>query len=150
IYVGQTKQASLPEGYWQGGQLDDHDRWIVFNGGGNQDLDKWTSWDILLMGTIFKNHAGIGLNEQNSSNISINRTRKVFHCPIAPQGAPALTDNTYCCHPRIMPALGQRDQLANQVYNTPTGSYGAEAILVPYKLSQIKRQQEIYLIFDAS
>jgi prepilin-type processing-associated H-X9-DG protein/prepilin-type N-terminal cleavage/methylation domain-containing protein len=77
--------------------------------------------------------------------------RQYFVCPTAPTYTGALSYYTdYSCNPRLMPDLGDLDELTMK-YETSNPKYGPPAVFLrPYKLAHVNHSANIGVIFDAS
>jgi prepilin-type processing-associated H-X9-DG protein/prepilin-type N-terminal cleavage/methylation domain-containing protein len=77
--------------------------------------------------------------------------RQYFICPSAPTYTGALAYYTdYSCNPRLMPDLGDLDELTMK-YETSNPRYGPSPIyLRPYKLAHVNHSANIAVIFDSS
>ena len=134
-----TNRGSLPFGTWNGRPDGD------FNYYGTSACD-WSTVLANVMNPKFPiDYIDAGLFTKGNLN---NGLLNIFTCPSArqPQSNGALLLH-YTCHPRLMPDITYDQD--NDTANGPTPSHGAYRFQ-PYKLTQIKRQSEIALIWDGS
>jgi prepilin-type processing-associated H-X9-DG protein/prepilin-type N-terminal cleavage/methylation domain-containing protein len=129
MYASFNK-GSLPYGHWDGvGDVNDG-----VNQGDN--VPTASDWRTLLLGTTM---GATGTRyEDFPANVAPGNNQQVFACPSA---IDTVTNNTgrvlhYAAHPRPMPMLHLTD-----------GSTGKLAR--PYKLSQITRSTDVFLVFDS-
>ncbi|HEV7300629.1 MAG TPA: prepilin-type N-terminal cleavage/methylation domain-containing protein [Tepidisphaeraceae bacterium] len=138
LYTNGNK-GSLPYGFWDGG----------FNPAtgvaGGFDGSKAGDWTILIQSYI-TNKAGANYDENFATGGITGRTRAVFRCAEAPNDDSADSANNtlshFASHPRLMPSL---DGYWGTQVDPQTGKRR-----VPYKISRVKRSQEIILIYDAA
>lgn len=136
--------GTLPYGIWTG-----------YGAGNPYVTPNWTTtppagwangsdWTTLIQNDLNGSVSSTYNSGSQSQNQILSAVRKVFMCPDAPPGPqydPGNLVYQYICHPRLMPALGDYDEL-----------YGGlnRKFLVPYKIAQIHRSSEIALVMDGS
>jgi prepilin-type N-terminal cleavage/methylation domain-containing protein/prepilin-type processing-associated H-X9-DG protein len=135
MYVGENK-GTLPIGFLpQNASIPNEGTYT------GEGLD----WTTLLIKVLNKK-AGVGYDTQDKVTENYSGTRATFLCPSAylatGQASQALTH--YSTHPRLMPDLQQNDLYALLVFGNPIRG------LKPYKLAQVKRSQEIGVVFEGA
>ncbi len=137
-----SNKSSLPYGYWSG-------VFPISAAGSGYNGAKASDWTTLLAAQLSgKLYASEYANTQQSTSTSQSAGgRGIFVCPTATQETTypnILTD--YSCTPRLMPEVGQQDG------DPRDGGWGANPTTYwkVWKLSAIRRSQEVALIFDAA
>jgi prepilin-type processing-associated H-X9-DG protein len=106
-----------------------------------------TKWPSLLMSTLSSKYGATYL-ESKSSGSELAKMRDMFFCPEV-EGAKVENTNGmthYACHPRLMPVIGD-DSNGREWFSQ---GFGGSKPAVLYKVSRVKRAQEIALIFDGT
>jgi len=140
MYAGDNG-GSLPFGYWDGSAIPGTNKPNPLFTAATQG-NFATVWSVQIQPYVGKGGSTWSANYDPNGH-----TRQVFLCPSAPLGTNLNVNTTitdYICHPRLMPWM----YMYGASWPGPdpiTGKY-----LIPYKLSQIKRNSEIGMIFDAA
>jgi prepilin-type N-terminal cleavage/methylation domain-containing protein/prepilin-type processing-associated H-X9-DG protein len=140
MYAGDFG-GSLPPGYFDGENNYPPGEWP-----GTYPADGYVfhacTWKTLV--ETYMSKGGTTFVDSAANNNALNRIWQIFVCPSAPIEAASDPGTAsavceYVCHPRLMPWM------QGWVVDPVTGQ-----VMVPYKLSQIRRSSDIGMIFDAS